>query len=200
MWAWAATIEAEGNRNRDHMSQIAEQHGGGWDGFDWESVWSNHARWLRSVIAARIGNSHGIDDVLQEVAVAAVVGVGSLRDPTKIAPWLYQLAVRQSLMYRRKMGRQRRLLSRYGDHERQGRCEPDPLQWILQQERGELVRRSLQHMHRRDREILMLKYGENWTYQQMAAHLGLSVSAVEARLHRARVRLREMLSRATDTN
>ena len=40
----------------------------------------------------------------------------------------------------------------------------------------------------------MLKYTENWRYQQIAAHLGISQSAVEARLHRARRKLRAELA------
>jgi RNA polymerase sigma-70 factor (ECF subfamily) len=42
----------------------------------------------------------------------------------------------------------------------------------------------------RDAEILLLKYTEDWSYRELAAHLGISESAVEARLHRARGRLR----------
>ena len=45
----------------------------------------------------------------------------------------------------------------------------------------------------RDREILLLKYTENWNYGKIASHLGISHSAIEARLHRARGRLREQL-------
>jgi len=43
---------------------------------------------------------------------------------------------------------------------------------------------------------LLLKYTENWSYQQIAAHLGISHSAVEARLHRARRKLRAELAAA----
>ena len=42
----------------------------------------------------------------------------------------------------------------------------------------------------RDAEILLLKYTEEWSYRELAVHLGVSESAVEARLHRARGRLR----------
>jgi len=41
---------------------------------------------------------------------------------------------------------------------------------------------------------LLLKYTENWSYRQLADHLGLSASAVEARLHRARQKLRRQLA------
>jgi RNA polymerase sigma-70 factor (ECF subfamily) len=41
----------------------------------------------------------------------------------------------------------------------------------------------------------VLKYTEHWSYRQLAEHLGATESAVEARLHRARARLREELGR-----
>jgi RNA polymerase sigma-70 factor (ECF subfamily) len=52
---------------------------------------------------------------------------------------------------------------------------------------------------RRDGEILLLKYTEDWSYRELAAHLGISESAVEARLYRARSRLRAIMMN-TDGN
>ena len=46
----------------------------------------------------------------------------------------------------------------------------------------------------RDSEILLLKYAEDWNYVQIADRLGVSHSAVETRLHRARARLRDALA------
>jgi RNA polymerase sigma factor (sigma-70 family) len=47
----------------------------------------------------------------------------------------------------------------------------------------------------RDAEILMLKYHERWSYRQIAAVLEISESAVDARVFRARERLRRELAR-----
>ncbi|NQT38292.1 MAG: sigma-70 region 4 domain-containing protein, partial [Planctomycetes bacterium] len=49
-------------------------------------------------------------------------------------------------------------------------------------------------LSRRESEILMLKYTEDWSYRQIADRLGISASAVESRLHRARHRLRSELA------
>jgi RNA polymerase sigma-70 factor (ECF subfamily) len=70
----------------------------------------------------------------------------------------------------------------------------EPLDWLLHDERRDLVRAALERLPRRDAEILQLKYSENWSYRVLAAHLGISESAVETRLHRARGRLRATLS------
>ena len=132
-------------------------------------------------------------EVLQNVAVAAIEHGDRLRDATKIAPWLYRLAVVGALQWRRRQGRGKKLLDRYATRVPPTESdidEPDPLDWLLAGEQRKLMRTALRRLPRRDAEILILKYTEDWSYRQLAQHLGLSTSAVEARLHRARQRLR----------
>jgi RNA polymerase sigma-70 factor (ECF subfamily) len=107
------------------------------------------------------------------------------------------LAVTQCLLYRRKRGRQRKLVQRFAEQQRpsdQDRWTPEPLDWLLAEERQRLVRTALDRLAGRDAEILLLKYSQDWNYHEIAAHLGISHSAVEARLHRARKRLRDELA------
>jgi RNA polymerase sigma factor (sigma-70 family) len=136
-----------------------------------------------------------------EVALAAVRQAAPIEDPAKIAPWLYRLAIRQVLLYRRKEGRQRKLLDRYAHQLPPDRAggDPDPLDWLVAEERKLMVRDAVQQLPEKDSEILMLKYREGWSYQQIADHLGVSQSAVEARLNRARHRLRDQLVRSEAT-
>ena len=71
---------------------------------------------------------------------------------------------------------------------------PDPLGWLLLDERLGLVREALGKIPPRDAEILLLKYTENWSCRDLANHLGQTEAAVESRLHRARGRLRDELA------
>ena len=167
------------------------------DRIDWQAALAEHDRWLRTVVYSRLGEPQAVDEVMQEVALAAVEQRAPLADPGKVAPWLYRLAVVQSLLYRRKLGRRRKLTDRYAQRfrptERDTR-EPDPLGWLLAEERRSKVRQAMARLRRRDAEMLMLKYTEDWSYRDLARLLGISESAVEARLHRARKRLREELA------
>ncbi len=164
---------------------------------DWQAALAQHDRWLRTVVLARVGERAAVEEVMQEVALAAVRQQAPIADRTKIAPWLYRLAVMQSLMHRRKLGRRRRLAAQYAQRvapaDQESRAY-DPLAWLLADERRKLVRQALARLPRRDAEMLLLKYTENWSYTQLAQHLGISHSAVEARLHRARQRLRGELA------
>ena len=166
-------------------------------GIDWQRVLAEHDRWLRTVICARVGEPQAVDEVMQEVSLAAVKQRAPLDDAAKVAPWLYRLAVRYSLLYRRKQGRGRKLIGRYAERyrptEANGR-EVDPLGWLLAEERRAQVRTAMSRLPKRDAEILLLKYNEDWSYRTLAEHLGISESAIETRLHRARQRLRTELA------
>jgi RNA polymerase sigma factor (sigma-70 family) len=164
---------------------------------DWPSVLAEHDRWLRTVVCARVGEPQAIDEVMQDVSLAAVRQHAPLMDAAKVAPWLYRLAVRQSLLYRRKQGRGRKLIDRYAQRFRPSEADSrtvDPLGWLLVEERRTLVRQAMSHLATRDAEILLLKYTEDWSYHALAEHLGVSESAIETRLHRARQRLRTELA------
>jgi RNA polymerase sigma-70 factor (ECF subfamily) len=173
------------------------------EGIDWGAELSAHDRWLRTAVLARLGERQAVDEVMQEVALAAVEQRAPLIEPGKVAAWLYRLAVRKVLLYRRQRGRQHKLIGRYAVRYQsceRGERTRNPLNWLLLDERQKLVRDALTHLPGKDAEILLLKYTEDWSYRELADHLGVAESAVESRLHRARRRLREILARDSSAN
>lgn len=163
---------------------------------DWQAELVRHCRWLRSIVLARVGERQAVDDVMQEIALAAIRQQSPIKDPTKTGPWLYRLAVTQSLLYRRTMGRRRKLEQRYAEHlesDPADEHEPDPFRWLLAGEQRERIRDAITSLPPKDAEILLLKYVEGWSYKRLAELLSISDAAVESRLHRARARMRERL-------
>lgn len=135
---------------------------------------------------------------MQEVALAAVRQHAPLTEAKKVGAWLRQIAIRQCLLYRRRCGRQCKLLDRFvsrGGGATALKATPDPLDWLIGIERDQNVRNALASLPNRDVELLLLKYTEGWSYRQLAEHLSIAESALETRLHRARGRLREALAR-----
>jgi RNA polymerase sigma factor (sigma-70 family) len=160
---------------------------------DWTARLTLHARWLRTVITTRSGDAAATDEIYQEIALVTVRNNPDVPE-AKVAPWLYRVAVRQALSHRRRLGRQRKLRQRLAvELPSQTDGIADPLVWLLADERQQLIRRAVDQLHAKDAELLLLKYTEDWTYHDLVEHLGISHSAVETRLHRARQRLREAL-------
>jgi RNA polymerase sigma-70 factor, ECF subfamily len=163
---------------------------------DWGATLVEHERWLRRVVAARVGEPQAVDEVMQNVALAAVAQRSPLLNPGRVAVWLYRLAVRHVLIYRRKTGRQRSLVDRYAARSavREADAAPSPLAWLLNDERQQLVQAALRRLSPRDAELLILKYGEGYGARELAERLGATVATIEARLRRARNRLRAELA------
>jgi len=163
---------------------------------DWGATLAEHEQWLRRVVAARLDEPQAVDEVMQDVALAAVAQRSPLANPARAAGWLYRLAVRHVLMYRRRIGRQRSLVDRFviRNAPREADSSPSPLAWLVNDERQQLVKAALRRLPSRDAELLVLKYAEGYGARDLAARLGATVSIIEARLHRARRRLRAELA------
>ena len=165
--------------------------------FDWGACLATHEHWLRKVIYARTGERQAVDEVFQQVALAAVEQRAPLTDAEKAPAWLHRLAVVCAARYRRKLGRGRKALAAALEqrrHESNGHA-PDLLAWLSGQERQEQTRQAMARLAGRDAEVLLLKYGERWSYRQIAERLGITEKAVDTRLVRARERLRQELIR-----
>ena len=181
---------------------------------DWPEMLRHHEPWLRKVLRCRISDAHAVDDLFQEIAVAVFrqleirdhakhsQGAQTNQDrselkktlpenPEKVGPWLYRVAIRQAINFHRKQSRksQPQIVSDLVVPS----TSPEPLDWMLHQESDQTLARCIEQLNHSDREILMLKFTEHWSYQQLADHLGISVRAVEHRLLKARKKLRELL-------
>jgi len=163
---------------------------------DWGRTLAAHQGWLRRVVASRLNEAQAVDEVMQDLALAAVAQHSPLHNPARAAVWLYRLAVRHVLLYRRKTGRQRSLVDRYAARKAVSAIDasPSPLGWLVRDERQQLVQQALRRLPPRDAELLILKHAEGYAARELAERLGVAVATVETRLHRARRRLRAELA------
>jgi RNA polymerase sigma-70 factor (ECF subfamily) len=56
-----------------------------------------------------------------------------------------------------------------------------------------MLRAAIGRLPEHQRVVVMLRYGGELSYEQMAAYLGVPVTTVDSRLHKAKVALRKML-------
>lgn len=161
---------------------------------DWEDFLQANQAWLRTVIAARGARSADeVDEIFQNVALAVLGQKAPIQDSSKIYPWLYSLAVNQVRLYCRGKGRYQKRIDtlREDNSDAETSSEPEPLEWLLSRERQIRVREALDRLPPEAREVLLLKYFHQWNYKEIAEKLGATVSAVQAKLHRARAALKK---------
>ncbi len=129
------------------------------------------------------------EDILQEVFLTAWQQAGSFRGDGSLAGWLRRLAINQCLNHRRARNAFGRMLARLA-----GRTSKTQNDNASGWDRGQQVCDALAKLRNEDRTVLVLYYLEELSGDEVAEALGVRLETMHVRLHRARQRLRELLS------
>jgi RNA polymerase sigma-70 factor (ECF subfamily) len=145
------------------------------------------------------GNAEDALDVVQEAFLSAYQSLGSFKGDSLFFTWLYRIAVNTAISLKRK---RRVVLSINGGPDQSGAVEPlDPSEQnrpgyaMEQADEERRMQRALDRLSPEHRTVLILKEIDGHKYEAMAEILGVPVGTVRSRLHRARLELREILSR-----
>lgn len=127
----------------------------------------------------------------QEVFIKAFTSLASFRGEASFSTWLYQIAVRRCLDWRRKLARDKPFQAYRDVPESVASDEQNPEEAFLEEERRQTALAMLATLEEPYRSTVNLFYIEGKSYQEIAAMTGVSVKTVESRLYRARRALRE---------
>jgi RNA polymerase sigma-70 factor, ECF subfamily len=161
----------------------------------WE-IYDRYYPRVRGYAASMLRDGSASDDVVQETFLRAQSHLESLRDPDRVAPWLFRVA--HNLCLDQLRARRASRIDATADVETAPAARVDAcVQSEL--ERGEMsacVRAKVDQLPENDRAVISLCDIAGLSQEEMAHVLGIEVGAVKVRLHRARKRLRVVLERA----
>lgn len=147
-------------------------------------------------------NREDAEDVVQEAFLKAFQHLGQFREDAKFSTWLIRIAMNQSLMMLRKRRTTREQSIDNDFQSDDGNLPIDVEDWAPNPEQlyratqlREILRATLQQLGPGLRLVFVLRDIEGFSLQETAEALGLSVIAVKARSFRARLQLRERLSK-----
>lgn len=155
-------------------------------------------------LALRFTNdAQDAEDVLQETFIKALQALPGFEGRSALSTWLYRIAVNEALMLLRKRKPEMALLEENGRDEEeldaQGMILADwcclPEEEFLTGEARGFLDQAVQTLPETLRGVFVLRDMEGLSIKETADTLGLSETNVKTRLLRARLRLRQELSR-----
>jgi RNA polymerase sigma factor (sigma-70 family) len=111
---------------------------------------------------------------------------------------LYRIAIRQVMLFwrgRERAARRCGVLTESAAQSVTDSRHVDSLSWVLAVEAHQMVQRAMSQLAAADREMLMLKHLENWSYREIAERLGVSYDKVVFRMERASRRMRVVMQK-----
>lgn len=158
-----------------------------------------YQRQVANLIYINMGNRDDVEDIAQEVFIRVYRSLPRFKFDASFFSWIYRITKNLCIdeARRRKV---RKILSLdffSEDALEKSRMRKDqafPSDSMLMEEKRQVIHSALQRLKKEHREVLVLREYQDFSYQEIAETLGLSVEAVKSRIFRARMELKVLLS------
>lgn len=152
-------------------------------------------------LAQRIMRNHeDAEDVVQEAFQQAFVHLQDFEGSARFSTWLSRIAINVALMKLRKKARKVEVsIDEHSESEDMSFRDavtdlaPNPEQHCLRKERSRILREALAELRPNARRVLELYELEGRSMKEIATGMGISVTAVKARIFQARPKMRREL-------
>jgi len=194
------TIQKKAGEDFDELALVQAAKKGDLDAFS--ELVNRYDRNVFRIAQHITHNEEDAQDVVQDAFLKAYQNLAQFQGNSKFYTWLVRIAVNEALMKLRKR-RNEKTVSLDEDVETEegsiprevADWAPNPEQNYGQSELGDILRKTIQGLPPGFRTVFVLRDVEGMSTEETAEMLGLSVPAVKSRLLRARLQLRERLSR-----
>ena len=156
-------------------------------------LWTHHEPELRAFVRSCCPRAQEVDEVMQDVSIAAWRKFSSLEDHDAFGAWACMIARYELLMTRRRFARDRLVLSE------------DIVKLLADEAADELPMRNrqlealegcIQRLPKERRELALAAYGRDQSIREMAAQLGRSEGSLYQLLARIRRELQNCIERS----
>ena len=167
---------------------------------DFKSIVEAHQEKVRNTCFRFVKNPEDADDVAQEVFIQVYESLGHFRKDSELSTWIYRIAVNKSLDFIRKKKRKKRfaqLTSLFGFNEEKEEvvlpATDNPQQDMEAKEDKQVLNSALDQLPENQKTAIMLSKYEGFSNKEIAEIMEVSLSAVEALMHRAKKNLHKLL-------
>ena len=136
------------------------------------------------------GSEADADEVAQEAFLSAWKALPNFRGESQFSTWLYQLTTHAAIDLKRQIAADDITEVSAADP------APSPQQQAEQSEQREIVRDAILQLAPEQREVVVLRFMEELSYEEIGAVLKLPSGTVKSRLNRAKAQLKEILSKS----
>lgn len=167
---------------------------------DFETIVKQNQEKVRNICFRYVNNVDDSDDIAQEVFIQVFKSISHFREEAQISTWVYRIAVNKSLDFIRSKNRKKRfaqLTSIFKFEEEETIIEipsyDTPDKDLDDKERKEVLDFALNKLAKNQRTAIVLSKYEGFSNTEIAKIMDLSLSAVEALIHRAKKNLHKEL-------
>jgi RNA polymerase sigma-70 factor (ECF subfamily) len=146
-----------------------------------------------SLAVYSLGDTLHAQDVLQTVFLKVFQGLGSFRSQSSLATWIYRIAYNECQDYHRRRSVPHVPLETILGTSSEIDTRPISEDQQARRERESIIQQAVMQLSLKLRTVVVLRYVEGLTYEEISRVLGVAPGTVASRLYRALEELEERL-------
>jgi RNA polymerase sigma-70 factor, ECF subfamily len=164
------------------------------DSAAFERLYEQHHRRVYSLCLRMLADSSQAEDLSQEVFLQLYKKIGSFRGDSAFTTWLHRMTVNQVLMHLRKRGVKLEHTSEEGDFTNVVETPLQSTRRISMVDKLALEK-AIAELPPGYRTVFVLHDVEGYEHGEIASLLDVTIGTSKSQLHKARMRLRELLTK-----
>jgi RNA polymerase sigma-70 factor (ECF subfamily) len=152
-----------------------------------------HQAFVYHLALRAMGDEREAEDAAQEAFVRAWLALPNFRGQARFSTWLYRIVTNLCCNRRPRLRRELLALGEDAAVDIPDDDAPNPAQQLELNERHAFVQRQVELLPESYRVLVMLRFQQELSYEEIASVLSLPLGTVKTGLFRARARLREAL-------
>lgn len=162
---------------------------------------TEYERLVYNTVKSKVLSAEDAMDISQEVFIKIWKALPNWRGECKFATWVYKVCINASLDFLRRAPEETESLSGRPDDDGDERpldiaddsVQASPERRLEQSETTMAVRRAIARLPEDQREIVILRDIDGYSYDEIADMLSLGIGTVKSRINRARTKLKSLL-------
>jgi RNA polymerase sigma-70 factor, ECF subfamily len=171
--------------------ELAQKSAAG-DTAAFEEIYHRHFRRVYALCLRMMGNPTEAEDMTQEVFLQLFNKIGMFRGDSAFTTWLHRMTVNQVLMHFRKRSTRSEKTTEEGETPVQivqGTANPNKMPVVDRI----ALERALQQLPTGYRTVFVLHDIEGYEHYEVADMLGIAEGTSKSQLHKARLKLRQLI-------
>jgi RNA polymerase sigma-70 factor (ECF subfamily) len=184
------------NRNEErHLIQECQKG----DQLAFERLYQKYSRDVYTMALRMTGSEEIAEEVTQEVFISIYKNIKRFQFQSAFTTWIYRIVMRRAADYFRKNRKhQGKLISLYDNNNQDQPMEirdptQNPAEEAVQREKANRIEQAILGLQDKQRDILILRYVNQLSYEEIAQILRCRIGTVKSRLNRAHKLLEQIL-------
>lgn len=162
----------------------------GGDDRAFEYLFNRYRDAIRNLFVQRLGGSNDADDLLQETFIKVYINLHRYRPDYTFGQWVYTIARNTFIDYVRRRQEDLPIDERFTAP---ASSAPTPEESYINLQQRTQIEHYLERLTPRYRQLIVMRFFEEYSYEEIATKLSLPLGTVKTQIHRAREQMCRMI-------